>query len=160
MKFKNSDRLNHCISNTNNTRKYRLLQQYFDKVDRLPRSLPSCSRKRGLLLRKYSIPRFHFVLALSIRPRKCYYKSRPVLRQSISHRESRGEGKREKDASFTDLSRKWKTAKKVCAPGAFRGTKNLIVFFLYASYVVLAAKTALSESASFHIDITNGASPR
>lgn len=67
MKFKNSDRLNHCISNTNNTRKYRLLQQYFDKVDRLPRSLPSCSRKRGLLLRKYSIPRFHFALALYFR---------------------------------------------------------------------------------------------
>jgi len=42
----------------------------------------------------------------------------------------------------------------------FRGAKNLIFFFLHASYVVLAARTALSESASSYIDITNGASLR
>lgn len=32
----------------------------------------------------------------------------------------------------------------------FRGAKDLIIFFLNVSYVVLAAKTALSESASSH----------
>lgn len=87
MEFKNSDRLN-CILNTNNTRKYSFGSTSIKSIfhDRYRHV-----QERSLPLRKYSIPRFHFGLApyfryISLRSRKCYYKSRTVLRQSISHR--------------------------------------------------------------------------
>lgn len=66
--FKNSDRSSRCTSNTNNTRKYRLLRGTPIKPivshDRYRR------RPRREVFRSASIPGFHFGLALilSIRP--------------------------------------------------------------------------------------------
>lgn len=150
MEFKNSDRLNHCISNTNNTRKYRAPSAgYFDKVDRLSHDRYRHVRRRGLPLRKYSIPRFHFGLLapyfryVSLCPQKCYYKSPPpppfFANQFTSSRESwhhRGErerkGEREKGmrGPARSVAKMENRKKSPCTPGALpRDAKDLIFFF-------------------------------
>lgn len=119
----------YSISNTNNTRKYRLFQQYFDKVDHLPQSLSSCSRKKRSSTAKVFDPAISFRsrTILPIRPRKCYYKSRPVsspinftLSRVVASKGGRGRKReREKGMRVSPICREnGKPQKNACAPGA------------------------------------------